>query len=153
MSNRSFDYYRPLRWCSSSGWTSMVGLGKNEDTHRYHILLWSGFEVQVSPGYASREVANVIFKERCDKIFEKRKQELEEKMKAGLAGEVDLLEAADAALEHTRLDRADDEASDAVKERVKEFRQTHSDEEMSAWVRDTYTSQLRQDAQENENEF
>jgi len=118
-----------------TGGSVVVAFGKSEEDHKYYVLSWIG-EIKPSQGYKSKEVASVIYRERVAELAEEIKQQLGETVRAGLAGEVDILAAADAALEYERLKTADDVAVYAAKDWAREFRQTHSEEEVSAWIKD-----------------
>jgi hypothetical protein len=150
-SNKAFRKFVPIKELSITreGGGITIGLGRSEDDHKFYLLTWRG-NVEVSGPFSTKELAEVLYRERVEDASKEIKQQLEEVMKAGLAGEVDILDAGAAAIEFERLDLADDQKTYNAKMEAREFRQTHTSEEVMSWVRETFEAQLRQEASEVE---
>jgi hypothetical protein len=133
--------------CEGGGVT--IGLGKSEDDHRFYILIWRG-DVEVSSGYRSREVAQVLYNEKVHEFTKEILDQLDVTMRAAVDGKIDLLEGGKAAALAIRLKNADDEETHADREWNREYRRVHGDEAFLDLVKEQLMSQKRQREAEEE---
>jgi hypothetical protein len=129
-----------------------LGLGQDCDTNKFHIVTWRG-AVEMSPPYRSREVAEVLFREKADELTTPVKEELAQRMLKVPYEEMTVeqkLQAADDGLEYMRLKAADDDETDALHDKAVEFCATHTKEEIEANIQFNLAEYNRQNSAEAE---